>query len=481
MKIDPKDLKQVSQKAKTDPVWWIENVLGDKLWEKQKDVVRSVVTNRETSVKSCHATGKSFMASRIALWFLYNHAPSVVITTAPTDRQVRGILWKEITSAHSRARFPLGGDVITKQIKIASDWFAWGFTAPDYDPDRFQGFHSENMLVVVDEAAGVSPKIYEGIASILAGEHSRLLNIGNPTDETGDFGKSFKRSSTGRFTISAFDTPNLAEFGITVEDIEQNKFKDKITGPLPRPYLITPQFVHDSFSRWGSSSPFWQSRILAEFPSSATDSLISWHLIERAQRTERRRGAVSIGVDVARFGSDETIVVVKDGNFSRVVESWQGLDTMQTTGKIKQLVDKFDPVVTNVDVIGVGGGVVDRLKEIGCHVDGVNVGEGAKEKDKFVNKRAELFWNLREAFERGEVALDDGDEELATQLSEIKYKVTSKGKIQIESKDDMRRRGFSSPDRADALALACNLQRVFDIPALDMTTSGLERVSPWSF
>ena len=302
MKIEQDEAIDLAQRGKTDPVWWIENVLGDRLWEKQKQVVRSVVDNRETSVKSCHAAGKSFMASRVALWFLYNHAPSIVITTAPTDRQVRGILWKEIAAAHTRALVPLGGEVITKQIKIAPDWFAWGFTAPDYDPDRFQGFHSESVLVVVDEAAGVSAKIYEAIASILSGEHCRLLNIENPTDETGDIGRSFKRASTSKFTISAFDTPNLSAFDITPEDITEGKWKEKITGDLPCPYLITPQFVSESIERWGGGSPFWESRILANFPSAATDSLIPWALIERAQREPMIDGAILLGVDVARFG-----------------------------------------------------------------------------------------------------------------------------------------------------------------------------------
>jgi len=480
MKIKIEDMHAVKRRGQVDPVWWIENVLGDTLWETQKQIIESVALNRETSVKSCHAAGKSFIASRVALWFLYNFSPSIVITTAPTDRQVRGILWKEITSAHSRSKVPLGGDVMTKQIKVASDWFAWGFTAPDYDPDRFQGFHSQNTLVVVDEAAGVSAKIYEAIASILSGENSKLLSIGNPTDEHGDFGKSFKRAPTGKFTISAFDTPNLSAFGITEDDFTEDTWQDKIDAPLPRPYLITPHFVHDAFSKWGSSSPFWSIRILAQFPSSSSDALISWHLIERAQREQHVEGVITLGVDVARFGSDETIIAAKSGNRAVVLDAWQGLDTMQTTGRIKRVVDRVNPIATNVDVIGVGSGVVDRLLEIGVHVNGINVGEGAVESNKFANKRAEIFWNLREAFEAGEVSLDQNDEETANQLGGLRYKVTSKGKIQIESKDEMRRRGMSSPDRADAIALAFNLSHRREIPELDWSSSSMQRPSPWS-
>lgn len=480
MKIEQDEAIDLAQRGKTDPVWWIENVLGDRLWEKQKQVVRSVVDNRETSVKSCHAAGKSFMASRVALWFLYNHAPSIVITTAPTDRQVRGILWKEIAAAHTRALVPLGGEVITKQIKIAPDWFAWGFTAPDYDPDRFQGFHSESVLVVVDEAAGVSAKIYEAIASILSGEHCRLLNIGNPTDETGDFGRSFKRASTSKFTISAFDTPNLSAFDITPEDITEGKWEEKITGDLPCPYLITPQFVSESIERWGGASPFWESRILANFPSAATDSLIPWSLIERAQREPMIDGAILLGVDVARFGGDESVIVAKCGNGATVIDSWQGLDTMQTTGRIKQAIDRLNPISVGVDVIGVGGGVVDRLLEIGCGVKGVNVGEGSSDTEKFVNLRAEIFWGLREMFEQGTIALDPNDEEMATQLSSIRYKITSKGKIQIESKDDMKKRGVGSPDRADALAIACSMAHRYEFTPLDLSSDINTRSSPWS-
>ena len=166
-KIDPKDALEIKERAVKDPVWWINNVLGDTLWDKQVEIIESVRDNRTTTVKSCHAIGKSFSASRVGLWYLYTHQPSIVLTTAPTARQVRGILWKEIRTCFQRSRFPLGGTCLTQELKLDTNWFMWGFTAPDYDPDRFQGFHEINLLVIADESSGVSDEIFEGIDGVL--------------------------------------------------------------------------------------------------------------------------------------------------------------------------------------------------------------------------------------------------------------------------------------------------------------------------
>ncbi len=133
--------KAVLQRSQQEPEWWVSNILGNSLWHTQQEILNSVKNNQETVVASCHGAGKSFTAANVALWYLFNHKPSVVITTAPTDRQVRGILWKEIRLAHSRARVPLGGKLLTQELKLDTNWWAWGFTAPEYDPDRFQGFH----------------------------------------------------------------------------------------------------------------------------------------------------------------------------------------------------------------------------------------------------------------------------------------------------------------------------------------------------
>lgn len=451
--------RAVLQRSQQEPAWWVNNILGNSLWHTQQEILNSVKNNQETVVASCHGAGKSFTAANVALWYLFNHKPSVVITTAPTDRQVKGILWKEIRLAHSRARVPLGGKLLTQELKLDTNWWAWGFTAPEYDPDRFQGFHEVNILVIVDEAAGVSEQIYEAIDGVLTSEHSRLLLIGNPTNAAGRFGQAFKTPGIKKFYISAYDTPNFTTFGITEEDIANGTWQDKITGELPAPYLVTPQWVAKRYQRWGKDSPLYQARVLGQFPEQGDDTLIPLSWIDAAVKRKLEPGEpIELGVDVARYGQDESVWVIRRGSVARLYLTKAMGDTMETTGLCVKSRKETKATKIKVDADGLGAGVYDRLKELGEPAIEMRSGMAATDSERFANKRAEWWWGLRERFESGDIDIED-DEELISQLSNIKYKINSRGQIQIESKDDMKKRGLPSPDRADALMLAFAKQK----------------------
>ena len=450
--------KSILERAQANPVWWVSQVLGDSLWAAQKKIIESVRDNRTTTVRSCHGVGKSFIASRCALWFLMTHPGSIVITTAPTERQVRGILWKEIRSAHAKSKAPLGGTVQQLKIDLAEDWFAWGFTAPDYDPDRFQGFHAEHLLVVVDEASGVSTEIFDGgISSLMSSEGARLLMIGNPTDSMGEFARSFKTPGVEKFRIDAYQTPNFTKLGITEDDIASGEWKTKSEGKkLPHPYLVTPDWVADRYKAWGPTSPLYQARVKAEFPNAGTDTLIPLSHLEQARnRNLIPEGPKHLGVDIARFGSDETVVMKRIGPVARVEHAVRGYSTMRTAGLVKRALVHTGADWAKVDSIGIGAGVIDAL-----HEGGVNnaleccFASSAVNKDGYINLRAEAYWNLKELFERGEIDIDPRDDDLLEQLANLKYKFNSHGKIQIMSKKEMKAMGLPSPDRADALAMA---------------------------
>ncbi|MDI6877582.1 MAG: hypothetical protein QMC96_12525 [Methanomicrobiales archaeon] len=447
------DVAAVLRRAQADPVWWVREVLGHEPWSKQVEVLESVRDHHKTAVKSCHAGGKSFIAADAALWFLYTHRPSLVITTAPTDRQVRGILWKEIRTSHQRARYPLGGTLLTQELKLDEDWWAWGFTAPEYDPDRFQGFHAIYLLVVVDEASGVSEEIFDAINGVLTSDQSRLLLIGNPTNPAGSFAKAFKTPGTAKVSISAFDTPNFTAFGITEQDILAGTWESKITQDLPAPYLVTPRWVADRLQEWGRSSPLYTAKVLGQFPTAGDDTLIPLHWIEAAiERTLPPGIPEELGVDVARFGSDETVIVHRRGPVARIRKVIPFGDTMETAGHVVVALRDTGATRAKVDAVGVGAGVYDRLKELGHPVEEMQSGEAAADSERYANARAEWWWGLRTRFEEEEIDLED-DEKLVAQLSNIRYKLNSRGQILIESKDDMKKRGLPSPDRADALML----------------------------
>ncbi len=456
--MSPSNLKvsDTFKRAAKDPKWFMTNILGCEPWAAQIKVFEAIRDNPEVAVKSCHGAGKSWLAAQAVLWFLCSHKPSLVITTAPTDRQVKGILWKEIRLAHKNSIYPIGGKLLTQELRLSEDWWAWGFTAPDYDPDRFQGFHESSILVVIDEASGVSPAIYEAIDSVLSSGNSKRLEIGNPTSSNCAFHQSFKTPGVKKFSIPAFKTPNFTKFGIQEEDIIGNEWKKKIGNKLlPQPKLVTPDWVAKRYKRWGPESALYQSRVLAKFPEQGEDNLIPLFLIEKAQQNSLKikDEPIELGVDVARYGNNETVIVWRKGAIARIHKVIRSSDTMSIVGEVIRAARELNAFRAKIDEVGVGAGVLDRLREKNIPVMGINGSRPAKESDRFANLRAETYWHLRERFYEGDIDLD-GDDELASQLSSLRYKVNSSGKILIESKEEMAKRGLPSPDKADALALA---------------------------
>ncbi len=209
-------------------------------------------------------------------------------------------------------------------------------------------------------------------------------------------------------------------------------------------------------SKKGVNSPFYQCRVLAKFPSQEPDTLIPLDWIDSAVRRNLRDDdplPVELGVDVARFGTNETVVTLRTGNRAEIVKRFRHIDTMQTAGQVARLIQDCNAEVAKIDADGIGAGVYDRLKEQRFPVRAMHSGAKARDDTKFINTRAEWWWNLRSRFEEGTIDIED-DDDLISQLSNIKYKLNSQGRIQVESKEDMRKRGVESPDLADSLMLA---------------------------
>ena len=456
--------KQLIKKIQEEPVYHIEDIQGSKLWGKQKDIANSVKHFKKTTVRSCNGAGKSFTSARIVLWFLTSFKNSIVITTAPTFRQVQDILWREIRDAYNNSKYDLGGTLFKVRLEVSDRWYAIGLSTDQ--PDKFQGYHAEDILIVVDEAAGVSDDIIDAIEGNLTSERSRLLFIGNPTNLSGEFYKSHRSQQYNKIHISAFDTPNFTTFGITLDDVVNNTWRDKITGPLPFPHLVTPEWVYDKLIKWGFESPMFQARVLGNFPQQGDDTLIPLIKIEEATRREVEvfeDSKENTGIDVARFGVDKTIFIHRKGMKTMDIEEHTKQDTMETTGQAHVYLGKRPFSSANVDVVGVGAGVFDRLVELNPYreIFGINTGVPSSNPDMFFNLRAELGWMLRELFMNDSISIP-ADDELMAQLSNIKYKFNSKGQIIIESKEEMKRRSLPSPDKADALALAYYEGRVKD-------------------
>lgn len=448
-------------KAKSDPVWFVKNVIKSDLYDYQKNVLNSVKNNPKVAWRSGHGCGKTATSAWTALWFLTTRTRSKVITTASAWRQVQKQLWPEIHRWHRKADWEVIGwhldDFIPlslmMKIKGYDDWFATG-EASDV-PEKMEGFHADNIFFIIDEAKAVLDATFESIEGALTtggsgrGEAKQLVISTPPPEKVGYFYNIFTRKVPG-YTLhhtSSVDSPNVSR-----EWIEGRK------------------------NAWGEDSAIYKNRVEGEFSDTSDDTLIPLKYIEEAVNKEVETGPDYYnGVDVARFGSDRTVVLLRNGQKVVKIKVVKQYDVMQVSGLVKGSIDTYNPIAVNIDVIGIGSGVVDRLKELGYkNIVGINVGAGARDSEKFKNLRAELYWGIRERFLQGDISIPD-DEELIGELANIKYKYTSRNQILIESKDDIKKRGLKSPDKADALVLAfADMKR--SIPILDYYKTETERI-----
>ena len=246
------------------PVAFARYVLRVRLWHKQAEILDALPHHHRIAVKSGNGLGKGFTAAIAVLWFLHTHNPAIVLTTAPTFRQVRHILWRQIHTLHRRNPQTLGGQLLHTRWELAQDRYALGLSADH--PDQFQGFHSPNLLLIVDEAEGVPDPIYDAITAITTTAHAQLLLLGNPTTNSGAFRRAFhqERHTYKTITISALDSPNLTA-----------------NHPII-PGLVTPQWVQERQQIWGINNPLYQSRVLGQFPDQTPDTLIPLSLLEAA-------------------------------------------------------------------------------------------------------------------------------------------------------------------------------------------------------
>lgn len=454
---------------RNDPEGFISEGLLGFIWSKQREICQSVRDNRRTAVKSCHDVGKSYIASRIAGWFGSCNDPgeAFVVTLAPTFHQVKAILWRELKKAHDAGSLP--GTMNLTEWKIGQELIAFGRSPADTDPTAIQGIHAPRVLVIGDEACGLSKEILDAADSLIANEDSRILLIGNPDDPSSEFATICKPGSGWNvIRINAFDSPNF-----TGEEVP-----DRL-----RPLLISRTWVEEKGRKWGVDSPLYIAKVLGEFPEQANDALIPISAVNAATArfTEamanntpapRGDGRHDLGVDVARQGDDATVIYRAEGWRATCEHRHHKRDLMELVGEIIRCCRRKKPKRIKIDDTGMGGGVTDRLRQIqnsqdprdnearvaieGVMIVPINVGESPRGQiadERFVNLRAELGWNMRVLLTEKPIELEPSDD-LESQVVQIKYTVPN-GEIQIEKKADMKKRTKGkSPDDWDALVLA---------------------------
>ena len=440
-----------------DPEAWARDVLGKSLWSKQKEIAESVVHNTHTAVVSCNGAGKSALAGIMGAWWVAVHDPYEValICSAPTYPQIARVLFRELKDNHKLAAergFSLPGHINQSEEWKLDDSYGTliGFGRRPADTDivsAFQGIHRRFVFVVLDEAGGIPLDLYTATEAVTNTADARVLAIGNPDRRGTEFHRIFREDPTwNKIKISAYDTPNFTG--------------EKVPDSL-KPLLIQTDWVDKQKISWGEDSARFKSKVLGEFPDEADNTFFSQSAIDKAVDTEIEEDLAQeavLGVDLARFGDDDSVVYINRNGRCRKLETWSKATAVESANRVHQLAKEHGVSQVRVDATGLGGPVVDMLANLADDKYTVisMLGSAASpDRMRWLNARAHIYDELREGMAEGKIDLDPDDKALLDEMLMIQYKFSPKGAIQIESKDDMRSRGVKSPDSLDALTYAC--------------------------
>ena len=425
-------------KLHNDPVLFVTSILKAKPQPWQAEALRAVASHDKVSIASGHGVGKTAFQSWLVLWWLITHYPCKVAVTANTAHQLSDVLWTEIDKW--ARKLPDGFKQLLEfksdkiSLKGASDSFAVARTSRRENPEALQGFHSENMLFLCEEASGIPDVVFQVGEGAMSTAGAKTVMCGNPTRSEGFFYDSHhsQRERWFTMTVSCHDATTVSE-----------------------------QFLEEMKDKYGEESNVYRVRVLGQFPTQSDDVLLPLYLVEEATKREVEASPttpVVWGVDVARFGGDRSAIAKRQGNvILEPIKTYQGRDIMEMAGIVLSEYEacnyRLRPQSIYIDAIGIGAGLADRLRELDLPAVAISVSETASLRDRFNRLRDELFWNAREWFEARDCHIPN-DATLIQEITAIRYKYLSNGKLKVESKDEMKRRGQRSPDVADAFVLS---------------------------
>lgn len=465
-------------------------------------LIKMIQENDRVAVRACHGIGKTFSLGRIVPWFLTTHPNSKVLTTAPTNRQVNHLLWAEIRKAHKNAIVPLGGKILeTPHWKIGEDWYALGYSPEkgkrgeregESSQSAFQGFHAENMLIVIDEATGIPPAIWNQIEGMATSGNVKIVAIGNPTTKNCHFYSLFGSRAWANMHLSVFDSPNLScnrLYNIDALRIELKKLLEMSPREMQHRFsqyttknasLVTAKWVMTRAlpDEWGIDSVPFRTRCLGEFPEIESDVFFPDDLI--ASTINREVPGESrvryYGLDPARFGTDASVLTILDGHKLSARIEMHGKDGMAQANRVaKEIIarPRLPDEKVIVDATGVGGPILDRLIEMQSEglipkditfVEFHNGGSAGEEEDpeatqkrdndRWANKKAKALDLL--AQDMSSISIPELEAPVyKRELPTLIYDYDSKGRKRAESKDDYKARtGKASPDSSESLAYA---------------------------
>lgn len=432
----------------------LENFTGPRKWQREilLDIAEHIKQNQgkvdfdvmREAVASGRGIGKSALVSWLEHWMLSTRIGATVIVSANSESQLRSVTWAEITKWLSMSINSHWFEVSATRVMPAK-WLTelverdlkkgtryWGVEGRLWsaeNPDAYAGVHNyDGVMVIFDEASGIDDSIWSVTSGFFTENtpHRFWMAFSNPRRNSGYFYEAFhsKREFWKNRNIDARQ----------VEGTDKNVYEQII-------------------DEYGSDSVQAHVEVYGMFPNASDDQFISVNVVDEAMRREKYKdntAPIIIGVDPARFGSDSTVIAVRQGRDVIAIKRHKGDDTMETVGRVIEAIEEYQPALVNIDEGGLGAGVVDRLKEQRYKIKGVNFGNKAKNGMMYGNKRAEMWGDMREWLKSAAIPTD---RYLKSDLISPMMKPDSKGSIFLESKKDMRARGLSSPDAADAIAL----------------------------
>ena len=428
----------------SDPGGFSRDLLQIELDADQLSIANDIANGeRRITVRSGHGVGKTTTLAVIAVWFAVTRFPQKTVCTAPTSKQLFGALAADMKAYFKRlppeiaSLFEIKTDKIELIAAPEESYISFATSRPE-TPEALAGVHSAHVLLITDEASGIPDAVFEAASGSMSGHNATTILTGNPVRISGLFFDTHRK-------VGLLET--WRRYHISCEG-------------HPR---VTKDFLEDMARRYGRDSNAYRVRVLGEFPKREDDAIIPFELIELAYTRDVQPIKVKPiwGLDCARFGSDASALAKRKGNvLLEKVRVWQGINLMSLVGRVKWQWDTTPvderPSVINVDVIGMGAGVVDRLVELGLPAQGINVSESPSLRDEYEKLRDELWFMGRDWFEKRDCSLGQGDaadKDLGDELKVPTYDFQSTGKKKAESKKQMKKRGYKSPNRADAFLL----------------------------
>lgn len=460
------------EKCKNSPFLFENTLLYDmKQSKSQKEIHQAIMdpSLREIYVQGCHASGKTKRIARTAISLFYTYGPCKIFTLMPTGRQTKYAIWSEIHDEFNKAKGPLGGRLITQELRVDENWFMLGFSTKD--PNMARSFHAPRIIILIDESQGVGDDIFTAIDGALAGGWTKLVCTGNPVSTSGRWRQECKMGNTKYKKV----------IRINGEEQENVLARKEII-----PGLITHYWVDKMKGAWGIDSFFYQALVLGLFPDKSDDNLLSWEECKASQSlTNVSPGKKVLAIDVARYGTSETVMMALNGGCVMDTKAATGQDTMRTVGEAQIMLEEnnfteSDEIV--IDEIGVGGGVVDRLRELkekrkirpNIYAFRSNNTEDVSEPENFHSIRDEAHWHMRVLVQKGGAQMPN-DDTLVNQATSIRYKVDSNKQIKIETKEELRKRKLPSPDRLDAFSMGLyrSVPKIFGSLKREVTSHSL--------